>query len=81
MLDTISNGDKHKYAFEIERSSVPSVVPIFIETKHRPTATWRHGRAVRQRSAKPFTPVQLRLTPPENSGIRSLCLFAWSCTV
>src|SRR6185369_474383 len=27
-------------------------------------ASWRHGRAVRQRSAKPFTPVQLRLTPP-----------------
>jgi hypothetical protein len=32
----------------------------------------RHGRAVRQRSAKPFTPVQLRLTPPNK-----LAILAW----
>ena len=28
---------------------------------------WRHGGVVTQRSAKPRTPVQFRVTPPSNT--------------
>ena len=33
--------------------------------------TWRHGQVVRQRSAKPLSPVQIRLVPDRKTRLES----------
>ena len=42
--------------------SIPGLATIFIFNN-----IWRHGQVVRQRPAKPLSPVQIRVAPPRNS--------------
>ena len=38
---------------------------------------WRHSQVVRQRSATPLSPVQIRVAPPKQKALRKKCFLFW----
>ena len=40
---------------------------------------WRHSQAVRQRSAKPLSPVRFRVAPPKAKAPHTGCFCFWMC--
>ena len=39
---------------------------------------WRHSQAVRQRSAKPLSPVRFRVAPSKQKALRKKCFLFWN---